>query len=163
MKSFQRTLIGKPGQWLIEAAAEIGLDFSELVHEVTSEFVTHVMKHHGDAETEKARGQLPIIAADIMLIPDIIKNPNCAIIGISKYGKIFNVYLSENSNGTVIYYEEVLNSKKNKSLRGKTMYKKMGKMSNETFVKIVSNNSNTDMSGAKIMVGAGGHPDGEAE
>ena len=38
----------------------------------------------------------------------------------------------------------------------------MGTVSNETFLKIVSNNANTDMSGTIKVVGAGGHPGGEA-
>jgi hypothetical protein len=82
---------------------------------------------------------------------------------IKKYGQIFNAYLKECAAGAVIYFEEVLNSKKNKSLRSKTMYKKIGKVSNKTFLKIVSNNANTDISEAKTVVGAGGHPGGEAE
>ena len=45
---FQKTTIGKPQQWLIEAAAEIGIDVSGLTHEVTNSFITHVFKQHGD-------------------------------------------------------------------------------------------------------------------
>ena len=47
--------------------------------------------------------------------------------------------------------------------RAKTMYKKMGAIDSKTFLKIVSHNSNTDISGAIIMVGAGGNPGGETE
>jgi hypothetical protein len=43
------------------------------------------------------------------------------------------------------------------------MYKKIGSVSNETFLKIVSNNANTDISETKMVVGAGGNPGGEAE
>ena len=163
MKTFEKTVIGKPEQWLFEAAKAAGLDISGLTHEVTDNFVTHCTKQHGDTEIEKARGQLPITSADIELIPDIVKNPDCVIIGIKKYGQIFNAYLKKGANEAVIYYEEVLNSKKNKSLRSKTMYKKMGTVSNEVFVKIVSNNANTDISGTKMVVGAGGNPGGEAD
>ena len=159
---FTKTAIGKPEQWLIEAAAEIGLNFAELNHEITNEFVVHSIKQHGDNETERARGQLPIASADIELIPGIVKNPDCVIIGIKKYGQTFNAYLKRGAGGAVIYYEEVLDSKKNKSLRSKTIYKKMGTVSDETFLKIVSNNANTDISGTKTVVGAGGNPGGEA-
>jgi hypothetical protein len=163
VSDFTKTTIGKPEKWLIEAAAEIGLDFARLSHEVTNNFVTHCKKQHGDRKLEKARGQLPIVSTDIGLIPDITKNPDCVIIGIKKYGQIFNAYLKRGADGTVIYYKEVLNSKKNKSLRSKTMYKKMGTVSNETFLKIVSNNANTDISRIKMVVGAGGNPGGEAD
>ena len=163
VNQFNKTVIGKPEKWLIEAAAKIGLDFASLSHEITINFATHCHKQHGNTRIEKARGQLPITPADIKLIPDIIKSPDCAIIGIKKYGQIFNAYLKRETGGAIIYYEEVLNSKKNKSLRSKTMYKKMGAVSNETFLKIVSNNANTDISGAETVVGAGGNPGGEAE
>jgi len=39
----------------------------------------------------------------------------------------------------------------------------MGTVSNEIFLNIVSNNANTDMTGSKMVVGAGGNPGGEAE
>ena len=159
---FEKTTIGKPAQWLIQAAVSIGLDFAELVHEITNEFVAHSIKRHGDAETEKARGQLPVTFADIELIPDIVKNPDCAIIGIKKHDETLIAYLKRSEVNTVIYYEEILNSKRNKSLRSKTLYKKMGVVNNETFLKIVANNAHTDISGIKIAVGTGGHPGGGA-
>ena len=163
MKPLEKTIIGKPEQWLIEAAATIGLDFSGLTHEVTDSFVSHCKKERGNAEIEKARGQLPIVSTDIELIRDMVKNPDCVIIGVKKYGHILNAYLKAGATGSVIYYEEILNSKRNKALRSKTMYKKLGIVSTETFLKIVSNNANTDISGAKMVVGAGGNPGGEAE
>jgi hypothetical protein len=55
-----------------------------------------------------------------------------------------------------------LNSKKNKALRSKTLYKKTGTVSSETLLKIVANNAHTDVSGVKMVVGAGGQPGGEA-
>ena len=159
---FNKAVIGKPQEWLIEEAASIGLDYSGLFHETTNEFVKHCIKQHGNDKTERSRGQLPVTITNIDEIPDIIKNPDCTIIGIKKYGQIYNVYLKNVKHGAVIYYEEVLNSKKNKSLRSKTMYIKMETVSEETFLNIVSNNANTDMSGSKIVVGAGGNPGGEA-
>jgi len=44
---FHKTTIGKPKKWLIEAAADIGLNYSELSHEVTNHFKNHVLKRHG--------------------------------------------------------------------------------------------------------------------
>jgi len=157
-----KTTIGKPKKWLLETAAAINLDFSELVHETTNDFVTHTIKQHGNIETERSGGQLPVTLSEIEQIPEIIKNPDCAIIGVKKYSGILNVYLKRDTRGSVIYFEEVLSGKKNKSLRSKTMYKKMGLISNETFFRIVSNNANTDISNAIMVVGTGGNPGGEA-
>jgi hypothetical protein len=39
----------------------------------------------------------------------------------------------------------------------------MGTMNEQTFMKIVTNNAHTDVSGVKMVVGTGGHPGGEAE
>jgi hypothetical protein len=155
--------IGKPAMWLIDAAWEIGIDISGLIHEITNYFVNHCTKRHGDAEMEKAQGQLPIMPADISRIPDIVKAPDYAIIGIKRNGETLIAYSKKIDGGTIIYYEEVLNSRKNKVLRSKTIYKKMGTVNEQTFMKIVANNAHTDMSNTKMVVGTGGHPGGEAE
>jgi hypothetical protein len=162
MNRIEVTAIGKPAPWLIEAAASIGLDFAGLTHEVTNYFENHGLKRHGNAGTEKAQGQLFITPADIARIPDIVKKPDTAIIGIKRYGETLIAYSKRFPDGTILYYEEVLNSKRNKSLRSKTIYKKMGTVSKDTFLKIVANNAHTDVSGIKMVVGAGGNPGGEA-
>jgi hypothetical protein len=161
VNSFDVTKIGKPAQWLIEAAAAIGLDISGLIHEITSYFVNHGIKRHGNAEVEKAQGQVVVTTADIDRIPDIVKSPDCAVIGIKRHEETLIAYSKRFEDGTAIYYEEILNSKKNKALRSKTLYKKMGTVSIENFLKIVANNAHTDVSGVKVVVGAGGHPGGE--
>jgi uncharacterized protein YidB (DUF937 family) len=61
---FHKTTIGKPKKWLIEAAAEIGLDYSELSHEVTNHFKEHVEKRHG-------QGELAITDKDLEKIPEM--------------------------------------------------------------------------------------------
>jgi hypothetical protein len=124
---FGITKIGKPEQWLIEAAASIGLDFSALTHEITTYFVNHGTRRHGNGEAERAQGQVAVTAADIARIPDIVKTPDCAIIGIKRHEEILIAYSKRFEDGTVVYvvyYEEVLNSKRNKALRSKTIYKK---------------------------------------
>jgi hypothetical protein len=70
-------------------------------------------------------------------------------------------YAKKFEEGTILYFEEVLNSKKNKALWSRTMFKKMGTVNADKFLKIVTTNAHTDVSNAKMVVGAGGHPDGE--
>jgi hypothetical protein len=156
------TEIGKPEPWRIEAAASIGLDLAGLVHEVTNYFINHSIKKHGEKTIERARGQLPVTLADIARIPDILKNPDYALVGIKRHGETIIAYSKKLENGTAFYYEEVLNSKRNKALRSKTIYKKMGIVSKQVFLNIVTANLHTDISGAKMVVGAGGNPGGEA-
>jgi len=162
VNQFNKTVIGKPAQWLIEAADSIGLNFSYLDHEITNYFVSHSMKKHGNAKLEKARGQVAITSADIDRLPNVIKTPDYAVIGKNRSNEIFIAYSKRFEDGTVIYYEEVLNSNKNKTLRSKTIYKKMGTVSKDSFLKIVANNGRTEILVEKTVVGAGGHPGGEA-
>jgi hypothetical protein len=161
VNTLETTKIGKPEPWLIEAAASIGLNLAELTHETTNYFVNHGIKRHGNAEMEKAQGQLPVTLADIERIPEIVKAPDCAIIGINRHSIPLIAYAKKFEDGTILYLEEVLNSKRNKALRSKTMYKKMGTVSAETFMKIIANNAHTDVSSIKMVVGAGGNPGGE--
>jgi len=158
VNSFEQTLIGKPEQWLIEAAAATGLDISGLTHEVTNYSKNHSIKRHGNAETEKAQGQIPVTVADFDKIPEIVKNPDYAIVNIKRNDGTVIAYAKKYDDHTVIYFEEVLNSKRNKVLRSKTIFKKMGIIKADTFLKIVKTNAHTDVSKIKMVVGAGGHP-----
>ena len=155
MKDFDITKIGRPEQWLIDAAADIGLNFSGLTNEVSNSFITHVFKQHGNEKSERARGQIAVTQADIAQIPGIVKNPDYAVIGIRRSGEIINAYAKRHKDGTTIYYEEMLIGRKNRALRSKTMFIKTGILSIDTFLKILSNNVRSDLSGAKIVVGAG--------
>jgi len=145
VNQFIKTVIGKPAQWLIEASASIGLCFVGLTHEVTNHFVNHSIKKHGNVNLEKSRGQIAITFADIEQLPDIVKNPDYATIGKKGSNEIIIAYSKRYKDGTVVYYEDVLNSNKNKALRSKTVYKKIGTMSYETFLKIVANNGRTEI------------------
>jgi hypothetical protein len=60
---FGITKIGKPEPWLIEAAASIGIDVSGLTHEITTYFVNHSIKKHGNIRAEEARGQVMVVGA----------------------------------------------------------------------------------------------------
>ncbi|MDR2785118.1 MAG: hypothetical protein LBB83_04300 [Treponema sp.] len=163
VNQFEVTTVCSPAPWLIEAAADAGLDVSALEHEMTNYFVNHTVNRHGNEKAERDQGQLPITKADISSIPDIVKSPDYAIIGIRRHGETLIAYCKHFENWTTIYLEEVLNSRKNKALRSTTMYKKQGIVDQETFIKIVSNNAHTDMTKSKAVVGAGGNPDEEAE
>jgi hypothetical protein len=163
VKLFEKTAIGRPERWLVEAAQTAGLDLSGSTHEMTNYFVSHSVKRHGNAETEKAQGQISVTLADFERIPDVVKNPDCAIINIKRNRGTLIAYSKKIEEGTIIYYEEVLDGKRNKALRSKTIYKKKGTVKEDTFLKIVSNNAHTDMSQIKMVVGAGGNPGGEAD
>jgi len=161
MAQFSKTIIGKPEQWLIEAAAGIGLDFSTLYHEITSDFKRHVLKRHGNEESEKAFGQIPIKELDFEKIPDIVSTPNYVIIGAKSKGRDILAFAKTLDNITFLYFAEVLNSKRNKTLRGKTMYKRNGTINADQFLKITSIARGVDITMSKIFSSGvtGGYPD----
>jgi hypothetical protein len=143
---FVITEISRPEKWLIEAAAAIGLDLSGFTHETTNELTSHSMKRHGDP---KKHGTAVITEADFERIPGIIKAPDHAIIGATRKGTLINAYTKAGSGSTYLYFEEVLQSRKNKALRGKTLYKVTKLLTLEEFIKIGTMNKKTDRSGAK--------------
>jgi len=92
---FTKTTIGKPAQWLIEAAASTGLDFTGLTHEITNYFKNHVIKRHG-------KGLLAITEKDFEKIPVIVEAPDMAIIGAIREGLLFNAYVKRIDNETYL-------------------------------------------------------------
>ena len=57
MNPFHKTTIGKPKKWLIEAASDIGLDYSELSH---MENLQRIVNMNGKSDLSRAK---KIIAA----------------------------------------------------------------------------------------------------
>ena len=155
MNPFHKTTIGKPKKWLIEAAADIGLDYSKLSHEVTNHFKDHVIKRHG-------QGALLITEKEFEKIPEIVRNPDLAIIGTIREEAIVNVYVKTETGATYLYFDEVLNSNRNRVLRGRTFFKIVKPLDMENLEKIVTMNGITDLSRAKKIIAAGGNPGGEA-
>jgi hypothetical protein len=145
---FSRTTIGSPEQWLIEAAASIGLDYSSLAHEVTDHFRNHVINRHGDPIKH---GTATVITTDFDKIPAIVKAPDIAILGASRWGNLCNVYIKIEAGITYLYFDEVLNSKRNKALRSSTFYKVTRPLSLDEILKNVTRNERTDISKAKIL------------
>ncbi|MCL2215301.1 MAG: hypothetical protein FWC06_08890 [Treponema sp.] len=143
-----KKLIGKPEQWLVTAASSVGLDYSELSHEITDEFIEHSMKRHGD---RSLHGAATITAADFDLIPDIVKNPDYAVIGAIRKETLVNAYAKTCNGMTYLYFEDVMKSRKNKVLRGKTLYKITRLISFDEFQNNVTRNNKTDISKAAIV------------
>jgi hypothetical protein len=148
VKYFEKNTISEPEKWLIEAAASIGLDFSDYIHEVTNEFHDHSLKRHGNPNIH---GAATITSADFERIPDIVKNPDYAIIGAIRKETLLNAYAKIDDGTTYLYFEKVLASRKNKSLRGTTLYKVTRPLSFDEVLKNISRNGKTDISKAWIF------------
>jgi hypothetical protein len=148
VQSFEVTTLGSPGAWLIEAAASIGLDYSGLTHEITDHFKNHVINRHGDPAKHEAA---TVTNTDFDMIPAVVKAPDMAIIGAGRRGNLCNVYIRIEADITYLYFDEVLDSKRNKSLRSSTFYKVTRPLSLDMVLKNVSRNGKTDVSKAKIL------------
>jgi hypothetical protein len=142
VQPFAKIEISKPEPWLIEAAASIGLDFTGLTHEITSHFKNHVKKRHD-------HGILAILDTDFERIPGIVKAPDMAIIGAIRGKMLFNAYAKREDGATYLYYDEVLDSNRNKTLRSRTFYKIVKPVDMAGFEKIVTMNEKSDISRAK--------------
>jgi hypothetical protein len=160
-RQFNKTQIGKPEKWLIDTAAAIGLNFSGFVHEITTQFRGHVINRHGDP---LIHGGATVTDEDFSLLPAIIHAPDLAIIGAKRKGTTYIVYAKTETNMTYLYFEQILDSRKNKALRGCTFYKVTRRLSLDDVLKNISRNEKTDISEAKVYIKkvqpAGGYPDG---
>jgi len=140
--------IGKPEQWLIDAASEIGLDYSGLCHEVTSHFKTHVLKRHGDPTKH---GSATVTDMDFDRIPSIVRTPDMAIVGANRLGNLYNIHVKIDAGITYLYFEEILNSNRNKTMRSSTLYKVTRPLSLDEVLKNITRNNKTNVSKAKIL------------
>jgi hypothetical protein len=163
--TFKKKIIGNVEQWLVDEAKKIGLDIDGFTHEITSDFINHVMKNHGNENIEKARGQIAVKESDFEKIPELLSSPDHVIAG-GKYtggefkGFNFIAYAKKMDDNTTLYYEAVINSKSNKSLRGKTLYKREKPVDERIFYDIVANTDKIDLSKAKTisLVSTGSYP-----
>ncbi|GHV95611.1 hypothetical protein AGMMS50293_19310 [Spirochaetia bacterium] len=153
---FKKISIGKAEKWLIENVRKTGLDIEGYIHEITTDFIQHVYKEHGNERTESKRGNIAITVNDIEIIPEIIYKPDFIILGLKRDGENRIIYTKKLANNTTLYFEEILTGKRNKSLRGKTYYKKEGSLSKEGVVNILKSNQRNDVSHIKIISRDGG-------
>jgi len=144
-----KATLGKPAQWLIDAAASIGLDLAGFRHEIiTDDFKRHVIKRHGNIALH---GKATIVDADFTRLPDIVKAPGIAIIGAIRKGRRYIVYAKAEPCMTYIYFEQIFGSHRNRVLRGSTFYKVTRPLVMDDIKRIVTRNEKTDISGAVIV------------
>jgi hypothetical protein len=102
-------------QWLVEAAAQHGLDISGYRHTMDGSAVRHIRKRHGDEARERALGQRAIADADMLRLPEVLDEPDVVIFGLKNpRGQDQLVFLKAFEDGTTLTVEEV-------RLRAKTL------------------------------------------
>ena len=148
VNSFEKNKICRPEKWLIEAATDIGLDYSRLSHEVTNHFKNHVINRHGDPTKH---GTATVTNIDFEMILAIVKKPDIAIIGALRWGLFCNIYIKIEHSMTYLYFDQVLDSKRNLALRSSTFYKVARPLTLDEILKNISRNDKTDVSKSKIL------------
>jgi 2-polyprenyl-3-methyl-5-hydroxy-6-metoxy-1,4-benzoquinol methylase len=151
-----KVTIGRADKWLVDNAKQVALDIADYTHEITADFVKHIIKRHTNEGSERERGNVAITDEDIKNIPKIIYNSDYVIFGTKRYGEERIIYVKKVEKGTALYFEEILLGKKNKSLRGVTLFKRKEDLSENKLYAILKSNTKNDVSNAKIVVGDGG-------
>lgn len=95
---------------------------------------------------------------DIKRLNDVVSSPDYTFIGAKKGAQKIIAYAKTFDDGTIIYFEEIVNSKNHpNSLVSKTFYKRKKPVTPDKFRNIVAGNR-TDVSNGRIIAGSGGHP-----
>lgn len=158
---FAKCELKKIDEWQIEEAKECGLNLEGYKHEITTDFIAHVVKNHSNVITEAQRGNIAVTEKDLASLNDVISSPNRVVYGVTNKvfvaGQIIErpsiIYAKNMSDGTSLYFEEVLDGNKNNSMRGKTFWKKANEISDKSLLNIIgSNKSVTNIKNAKIKV-----------
>ena len=91
------------------AIREAGLrDVSGYTHTADLFSLRHILKEHGDAKSEVARGNLPVTHADIAALPDVVSKPDKLVLGQrNKIGRDVVISLKRMPDGTTLYVEEI--------------------------------------------------------
>ena len=101
--------------------ATLGLNVDNYNISLRTDMIRHALKEDSNAETEIARGQVPITENDFLNIPNIINSPdNISLSGKTAQGKdVIKFEKNIHGNNVVITYV----SDKHKNLEFQTMYK----------------------------------------
>lgn len=146
---FKRISQGEVSEWFVDVAKQSGFDFTGYEHETSNDFETHVINEHGKGN-EKDSANIPVEQKDFEKIPEIINEPDFVTFGVKRDGEDRVIYAKTFDDNTTIYFEEILAGKKNKKLRGKTMFKRADKVDSKKLKKLLDSNRKNDTSKMKI-------------
>ncbi|MBU6327097.1 MAG: hypothetical protein KGQ89_05675, partial [Verrucomicrobia bacterium] len=99
------------GQLSEQEAELLGLS-NKYSHALSNHYVRHMLKSHGDPQTEASRGQIAITPEDIKQIPYIVANSQAAQHAGKKLGADTIRYFYDSPDGTTTILEEIRKSRK---------------------------------------------------
>ncbi|NTZ90470.1 hypothetical protein [Agrobacterium tumefaciens] len=92
---------------------QTGFDIHGYRHTIDSSAIRHILKNHGDAGKETARGMVPITEEDLVGIPDMIASADKVVTGAKgRRGEELVGYLKKLDDGTTLYIEEARRGRK---------------------------------------------------
>lgn len=96
---------GKQAEMINE---HLGVDVQGFKHVVDNYAIKHILKHHGNKESEAARGQLNLQDKDFMSLPDILNHPDKMAFGAeNSRAEPLIVYLKKLDDGSLMVVEEI--------------------------------------------------------
>ncbi|WP_320194955.1 hypothetical protein RMR10_011875 [Agrobacterium rosae] len=92
---------------------QVGVDIHGYRHVIDSSAIRHILKNHGDAKSETARGMVAITESDVLDVPNLISTADKVVTGAKgKRGEDLIGYLKKLDDGTTLYIEEARRGKK---------------------------------------------------
>lgn len=152
-EQFIKLNLSPASDWLIKKEKEVGIDISGYMHQITTDFMKHTLNNHGDEKSEEQRGNIAITEDDFTNIQSVFEKPDLVVFGLRRKNEDMIIYTKKLEDGTTVYMEEILSSKKNQALRSKTMYKSKNEISIEKLEKILRENKQNDCSKMIITLG----------
>jgi len=108
-----KVAVGDVDPKLAEIAKANGLNIDGYTHSVDTSAIRHILKSHGNAESETQRGNVAITKEDIAQIPSIFSSPDKVVLGLTNnIGNDMIGYLKRLPDGSTLYLEEVRTGKK---------------------------------------------------
>jgi len=107
--TFKKATVGKVTGWVAEEVSNVlKKDVSGYVHTIDDSAVRHILREHGQVNSEASRGQIAVTDADIKSIPQVVAAPDLIVLGNKTAGhKDAVVYVKQMPDGNVLYVQEV--------------------------------------------------------
>jgi len=106
----------------VQLKNKTGLELLEYTHSIENYTIKHILKKHGNANSEESRGQEAITQEEIFQIPEILYRPDTIEYAGKNKKNLETIRYTKDINGVLYYFEEVRTGKK--ELMGTTLYKK---------------------------------------
>ena len=100
---------------------EIGIEVEGYKHVLESDSIRHIIKQHGDKESEMKRGQIVVTEKDFTNLPQVFNNPDKIIKGDTTKRGLKTIIYEKEIEGRLFCVEEVRTGRK--KLAVKTIYK----------------------------------------